>query len=198
MFACLTRGVAGRDQAPSGPPSKERLIFATGGVFCLMIAERRLENIFCYHEDMTKRYTDEQNKQWQANLPKKKVAVKVILRSTKGNILLIKPDYKDTWQLPGGGVEAYEDPKRAAVREAEEETGVKIEVGDLRLIDSAFKSKEDYLFLLFECAKLYAEEADYSVEDEEIEDYKFVDPSEVAALLPGYYADVWKDYVART
>lgn len=146
---------------------------------------------------MSKRYTEEQNIQWQASLPKKKVAVKVILKSNKGNILLIKPDYKDTWQLPGGGVEEFEDPKIAAVRETEEETGIKIGLSDLRLIDSVFKPKEDYLFLIFEYASLLPEDADYSVEDEEIEEYKFVSPTEVADLLPGYYTEAWRSYVNR-
>lgn len=144
---------------------------------------------------MSKRYTAEQDKEWQATLPKKKVAVKVILKSDKGNVLLVKPDYKDTWQMPGGGVEKDEDPKLAAVREVEEETGLKLDVRDLRLIDSIFKPKEDYLFLLFECVNLYDEDADYGVEDEEIEEYKFVHPSEVAALLPGYYTEAWQDYL---
>ena len=146
---------------------------------------------------MSKRYTEEQNKQWQASLPKKKVAVKVILKSNKGNILLVKPDYKDTWQLPGGGVDEFEDPRTAAIRETEEETGIKLAASDLRLVDSIFKIKEDYLFLLFECTKLYAEDADYSVEDEEIEEYKFINPTEVTTLLPGYYTEAWEDYIAR-
>lgn len=145
---------------------------------------------------MSKRYTEEQNKQWQASLPKKTIAVKVVLKSDKGNILLVKPDYKDTWQLPGGGVEEYEDPKVAAIREAEEETGIKIDIGDLRLVDSIFKAKQDYLFLLFECTKLYTEDADYGVEDEEIEEYKFVHPTEVASLLPGYYTKAWNSYTS--
>jgi len=144
---------------------------------------------------MTKRYTEEQNKQWQASLPKKKVAVKVILKSDKGNILLVKPDYKDTWQMPGGGVDEFEDPKVAAIRETEEETGVKIGTSDLRLVDSIFKAKEDYLFLLFECVKLFSEDADYSVEDEEIEEYRFIHPNEVAELLPGYYREAWNKHI---
>lgn len=81
-----------------------------------------------------KRYTEEQNRQWQAGLPKKKIAVKVILKSDKGNILLVKPDYKDTWQMSGGGVDEFEDPKVAAVRETEEEAGVRIETSDPRLV----------------------------------------------------------------
>lgn len=146
---------------------------------------------------MAKRYTEEQNKQWQENLPKKKVAVKVILKSDKGNVLLVKPDYKDTWQMPGGGVDEFEGPKLAAVRETEEETGIKIEANELRLVDSIFKAKDDYLFLLFECTRIFSEDADYSVEDEEIEEYKFIHPIEVARLLPGYYKEAWENYLKR-
>ncbi|HET6747058.1 MAG TPA: NUDIX hydrolase [Candidatus Saccharimonadales bacterium] len=146
---------------------------------------------------MAKRYTEEQNRQWQASLPKKKVAVKVILKSDKGNILLVKPGYKDTWQMPGGGVEEFEDPKVAAIRETEEETGIKIETRDLRLLDSIFKAKEDYLFLLFEYAKLLPENEDYSVEDEEIEEYRFMQPSDVTNFLPGYYTEAWNSYMSR-
>lgn len=146
---------------------------------------------------MSKRYTEEQDRQWQASLPRKKVAVKVIIRSDKQNVLLVKPDYKDTWQMPGGGVEEFEDPKLAAVRETEEETGIKIETSDLRLVDSIFKESEDYLFLLFECTHRYSEDSDYSVQDEEIEGYKFINPSEVAALLPAYYTEAWKSYIAQ-
>lgn len=148
-------------------------------------------------ENMAKRYTEEQNRQWQASLPKKKVAVKVILKSDKGNILLVKPGYKDTWQMPGGGVEEFEDPKVAAIRETEEETGIKIETRDLRLLDSIFKAKEDYLFLLFEYAKLLPENEDYSVEDEEIEEYRFMQPSDVTNFLPGYYTEAWNSYMSR-
>ena len=140
---------------------------------------------------MSKRYTEEQNKQWQASLPKKKVAVKVILRSDQGNILLVKPDYKDTWQMPGGGVDANENPKHAAAREAKEETGLEIAVSDLRLIDSVFKAEEDYLFLIFEYQKTLDETADYAVNDEEMEAYRFVAPGEVAGLLPKYYKELW-------
>jgi ADP-ribose pyrophosphatase YjhB (NUDIX family) len=145
---------------------------------------------------MPKRYTEEQNRQWLANLPKKNVAVKVVIKSDKGNILLVKPDYKDTWQMPGGGVDANEDPKLTAVREVKEETGMNISVQDLRLIDSAFKADEDYLFLIFEYSKLCDERKNYAVEDGEIEGYKFFPPNEVASLLPKQYHDFWDKYIA--
>ncbi len=57
---------------------------------------------------MAKRYTDEQNKKWREGLPKKIVAAKVIAKSDRGNVLLVKPDYKDAWQLPGYYEEFWE------------------------------------------------------------------------------------------
>lgn len=40
------------------------------------------------------------------------------------------------WTLPGGGLDPYEDPKDAAVREVFEETGYRAELGELLGIDS--------------------------------------------------------------
>jgi 8-oxo-dGTP diphosphatase len=145
---------------------------------------------------MTKRYTDEQDKQWQESLPKKKVAVKVIVKSNEGNVLLVKPNYKDTWQLLGGGVEANEDPKIAAIRESKEEANIDIDPSELEIIDTAFKSNEDYLFLIYEYKKTVDENADYGVEDEEIEEYKFIPPNDVAKLLPAYYREFWNTYTS--
>ncbi|GAA4189366.1 hypothetical protein GCM10022288_17080 [Gryllotalpicola kribbensis] len=40
------------------------------------------------------------------------------------------------WTLPGGGLDPYEDPRDAAVREVFEETGYRAELGELLGIDS--------------------------------------------------------------
>jgi 8-oxo-dGTP diphosphatase len=42
----------------------------------------------------------------------------------------------DGWTLPGGGLDPYEDPADAAVREVFEETGYHAELGELLGIDS--------------------------------------------------------------
>ncbi|HEX4190754.1 MAG TPA: NUDIX domain-containing protein [Marmoricola sp.] len=44
---------------------------------------------------------------------------------------------EEQWTLPGGGIDFGEDPRDAVVREAYEETGLHIEVGDRAWIDSA-------------------------------------------------------------
>jgi ADP-ribose pyrophosphatase YjhB (NUDIX family) len=43
---------------------------------------------------------------------------------------------KTGWTLPGGGIDPYEDPADAAVREVFEETGYHAELGELLGVDS--------------------------------------------------------------
>ncbi len=48
-------------------------------------------------------------------------------------LLLVKPTYKDGWNLPGGAVDAGETPREACVREVREELGIEPPVGPLLL-----------------------------------------------------------------
>ncbi len=62
-----------------------------------------------------------------------KVAVGTIVRGPEGFLLLkrsIEPGY-GKWTFPGGYVDRGESPEEAAVREAEEETGVRIRLGGM-------------------------------------------------------------------
>lgn len=54
--------------------------------------------------------------------------VAVVIRNDDGHLLLVENDWSDGYLPPGGGVEPGEDPEAAAIREAEEETGVRVEL----------------------------------------------------------------------
>lgn len=63
------------------------------------------------------------------------LAVDIVIRRKDETVVLIKrlnPPFKDHFAIPGGFVEYGETVGQAAVREAEEETGLK--VGNLRLV----------------------------------------------------------------
>lgn len=50
---------------------------------------------------------------------------------------------KGLWTLPGGGFEKSESPEEAAVREIEEETGLRATLGPLLLAETTFRKFDD-------------------------------------------------------
>lgn len=70
-----------------------------------------------------------------AALPGKHVAAGWLFRDADGRVLIVKPSYKDSWEIPGGGVEAGEAPHAAARRELMEELGIDREPGALLCLD---------------------------------------------------------------
>jgi len=140
---------------------------------------------------MSKEYTEEENRVWRASQPQKMIVVKVVIKSDLGNILLAKPDYKKTWQLPGGGVENGESPEQAAVREVKEELNVDILDSDLAIKGTTYKPDEELLFIVYEYTKLIAEDTKFDLQSDEITDFQFAQVQNVAPLLSSYYLDFW-------
>jgi 8-oxo-dGTP pyrophosphatase MutT (NUDIX family) len=61
--------------------------------------------------------------QYVASLARKRMAATAFFRDDQGRVLLVNPVYKETWDLPGGAVEAEESPHAACRREVAEELG---------------------------------------------------------------------------
>lgn len=69
------------------------------------------------------------------SLPAKRMAAGCLFFNDAGQVLLVKPTYKPTWEIPGGIVEKDESPKQCCRREVNEEIGIQQEIGRLLVID---------------------------------------------------------------
>ncbi len=66
-----------------------------------------------------------------ASVPRKIIAAAVICRDPDGRLLVVHDSFRRHWTIPGGVVDADEDPRAGAVREAYEEAGLRVEGGPL-------------------------------------------------------------------
>ncbi|MFE3454133.1 NUDIX domain-containing protein [Nonomuraea sp. NPDC059194] len=73
--------------------------------------------------------------EWYASLPTVHVSACVLLTDDADRVLLVKPNYRSYWALPGGMVEDGEPPHICAVREAREELGLDVRLGALLVVD---------------------------------------------------------------
>lgn len=64
-------------------------------------------------------------------IPRKLVAAAVVCRDGAGRLLVVHDRFRDHWTVPGGVVDAREDPAAGATRETWEEAGVRVRIGDL-------------------------------------------------------------------
>jgi 8-oxo-dGTP diphosphatase len=112
-----------------------------------------------------------------------RTAAGVLFRDADGRVLLVKPSYKDGWDIPGGYVEPGESPKQAARREVSEELGIDVEVGRLLVVDWAPHPNEgDKLLFIFDGGQIGNRVAAPS--DDEIAEIRFWADDEIANALP--------------
>ena len=118
--------------------------------------------------------------------PKKRISAGALIRNGAGELLIVKPNYRDGWLLPGGIVEAGESPQRALLREVEEELNLRLRAPRLRCVDY-LRASGDYgesLHLLFACtAPSEAELAQLRMDADELDEWRWSAPDAAQALL---------------
>lgn len=113
-----------------------------------------------------------------------RVAAGVLFRDDSGRVLLVKPTYKDGWDIPGGYVEPGESPKQAAARELEEELGLTQSIGRLLVVDWAPHPDEgDKLLFIFDGGTVGQDVDELALDRQEIARAEFVAPENASAYL---------------
>ncbi|WP_199836260.1 NUDIX domain-containing protein [Streptomyces sp. NRRL F-4489] len=122
-----------------------------------------------------------------AGLPRVLAGAGVIFRDAEGRLLLVEPNYRDTWVLPGGTIEsdAGESPRQAARRETLEEIGLDIEPGPLLAVDWARgEGRPPLVSYLFDGGVLDAEQcAAIRLQEEELLSWRLLHWEDAEPLL---------------
>jgi 8-oxo-dGTP diphosphatase len=128
---------------------------------------------------------------YYASLATKRVGAGLVCRDDAGRILLVRPTYKPTWEIPGGAVEAGESPAAAVAREVLEELGTPIPIGRLLVVDwlPAQHPKTEGLMLLFDGGAVDNEMTQqFSLPPQELHEWAFVDPDRLEAYVSEHMA----------
>lgn len=137
-----------------------------------------------------------------SHIPFIQTGAAIIIRNENGQILLQERTDRNKWGLPGGCQDLGEDLRITAVREAYEETGIKLDPNEIQLIDtlSGESRKNSYPNgdIVYNNTSLYL--ADVSMEDasnlkgdSETKRLKFFNPEEVPENLMD--TDLIKSYL---
>ncbi|SCG63442.1 NUDIX domain-containing protein [Micromonospora coxensis] len=105
-----------------------------------------------------------------------RVAAGALFFDGEGRVLLVRPNYKGHWDIPGGYVEPGESPRAACVREVQEELGLTPTLGPMLVVDWAPAENEgDKLLFIFDGGSLGAEqERDIRFADGELTEWRYV------------------------
>ncbi len=128
--------------------------------------------------------------EWFASLPTVYLSAGLIITDQADRLLIVKPNYRDGWSLPGGIVEEGEAPHLCATREVAEEVGLSIPAGDLLVVDWAGPGGDrprGIMAYLFD-GGMWADPAAIQVQEEELDAAEFVPWPEAEARMPATVA----------
>ncbi|WP_329302465.1 NUDIX hydrolase [Streptomyces sp. NBC_00659] len=124
-----------------------------------------------------------------AGLPRVLVGAAALLRDAEGRVLIVEPNYREGWTLPGGTVEsdAGESPRRGARRETAEEIGLDVELGRLLAVDWVLgPERPPIVAYLYDGGVLGERELKaIRLQEEELLSWRLVPREEVPAHLSG-------------
>jgi ADP-ribose pyrophosphatase YjhB (NUDIX family) len=123
-----------------------------------------------------------------ASLPRVLAGSAALFRDAEGRVLLVEPNYREGWALPGGTVEsdAGETPREGARRETAEEIGLDRPLGRLLAVDwSQGAGRPPLVAYLYDGGVLGDDELKaIRLQEEELLSWRLVDREDIPAHLP--------------
>ncbi|MFE1952300.1 NUDIX domain-containing protein [Streptomyces sp. NPDC059524] len=124
-----------------------------------------------------------------AGLPRVLVGAAALFRDERGHVLVVEPNYREGWALPGGTVESDdgETPRQGARRETLEEIGLDVDLGRLLVVDWVpGPGRPPIVAYLYDGGVLDAERiAAIRLQEEELLSWRFVPHDELGTYLLG-------------
>jgi ADP-ribose pyrophosphatase YjhB (NUDIX family) len=124
-----------------------------------------------------------------AGLPRVLAGAAALFRDAEDRVLLVEPNYREGWALPGGTIESDdgETPRQGARRETAEEIGLDRELGRLLAVDWVHGTGRPPLVAYLYDGGVLAESefAAIRLQEEELLSWRLVPREELSAHLPG-------------
>ena len=127
---------------------------------------------------------------WYASLPTLHAAAGALITDEGGDVLLVKPNYREYWTLPGGILEHGEPPHTGCAREVEEELGIALTPGPLLVVDWAppeGQRPRSFVYFLFDGGVL-ADTREIRLQAAELDAFRLTRPDELPRFLPQFLA----------
>ena len=124
-----------------------------------------------------------------AGLPRILAGAAALFRDAGGRVLLVEPNYRDGWALPGGTIESDEGetPRQGARRETAEEIGLDRELGRLLAVDWVHgTARPPLVAYLYDGGVLGEDDFDaIRLQEAELLSWRLVAREELTEYLPG-------------
>ncbi|GCB44666.1 NUDIX hydrolase [Streptomyces sp. NL15-2K] len=124
-----------------------------------------------------------------AGLPRVLAGAAALFRDARGRVLLVEPNYREGWALPGGTIESDdgETPRQGARRETAEEIGLDRELGRLLAVDWVHGTARPPLVAYLYDGGVLGEDDLKAIrlQEEELLSWRLVPREELTRYLPG-------------
>lgn len=124
-----------------------------------------------------------------ASLPRVLAGAATLFRDADGRVLIVEPNYRDGWALPGGTIESEsgETPRQGARRETLEEIGLDVAPGRLLALDWVpGTARPPVVAYVYDGGVLDAEQlAAIRLQEDELDSWRLVPVAELGAYLLG-------------